>query len=166
MSCLGSHTVLTAEQRAQLEALPTGEDRYFYVMELHEELDDAFHQPTEKAWDAIHRCVTQLPPGEMLDSEAGSYPLNLTILGGRTLSDDPNFIVQLIEPHQLQDLAQALAGISNERFAELYWQHCRDYALEFGADDLSYCLDYFEQLRDFMGRIAPMGRSVVFTADQ
>jgi hypothetical protein len=162
------HSAITAEQRAHLEALPNGEERFFYLAdEIFEEVGEAFQQEMDKSWDSIHRCLTQSPPGaEMIYSEDGTYPLKLAILGGKDLSDDPSYIVTLIEPHQVPDLAQAMAGISRERFTELYWHHCRDYAPEFGEQDLEYSLEYFEYLRDFLARIAPTGRAVVFFADQ
>lgn len=167
MACRGMHSAITAEQRAHLEALPDGEERYFYLNDIYEELGDDYQQHMDKSWDAIHRCLTQSPPGEaLLDTAAGSYPLKLAIIGGKELSQDPSYLLYLIEPNDVPVLAQAMAGISPERFAELYRHHCRGYAPEFGDEDLEYSFAYFEELRDFLARIAPTGRAVVFSADQ
>jgi hypothetical protein len=166
MSCLGSLVAITAEQRAALEALPSGEDRYFYVDDLKEEAGEAFWQYLDKAWDALHRCLAQGTPGsEQLDTEWETYPLNLAIIGGKDLSE-PDYLVFLIEPGQIRDLTAALQGISEERFSELYWTHCKGALPEYGEDDLDFILGYFEEMRDFFARVAPTGRAVVFAADQ
>jgi len=167
MACRGGLVAITAEQRAQLEAIPNGDDRYFYIDSLLEEAGEEFNQELDKSWDALHRCLARGTPGsQKLDTEWGTYPLNLAILGGKDLSDDPGYLVFLIEPGQIGDLTAALQGISEERFAELYWKHCEGAWPEYGEEDLEYNLEYFEAMRDFFARVAPTGRAVVFTADQ
>ena len=167
MSCLGSHVAITAEQRARLEALPHGEDRYFFIDALREEVDEALQQDLDISWDAIHRCLAQgLPDSEKLDTEWGTYPLNHVILGGKDLSDDRNYLIFLVEPDQVRDLTAALQGITEERFAELYWTHCKGAWPEYGEEDLEFNWDYFQAMRDFFARAMPTGRAVVFTADQ
>ena len=167
MSCLGSLVALTAEQRAKLEALPNGEERYFYVDSVKEEAGEEFWQYLDKSWDALHRCLAQGTPGsEQLDTEWGTYPLNLAIIGGKEMSDDDNYIVSLIEPEQLPDIAAALKDITEEQFAALYWRHCEGAFPEYGEEDLEFSMEYFEEMRDFFARVAPTGRAVVFTADQ
>ena len=166
MSCLGSHIAITAEQRAHLEALPNGEERYFYICDL-EELDEESWQTLDKSWDAIHRCLAEgTPDSEMLDTEWGAYPLKLAILGGKHLGEQGEYLVHLIEPGQVRDLTAALQEITEERFAELYWKHCKGAYPEYGEEDLGYSWGYFEEMRDFFVRIAPSGRAVVFSADQ
>ena len=167
MSCLSLLVALTPEQRTELEALPDGEDRYFYVDSLMETNDKEFWQELDKSWDALHRCLVKGTPGsEKLDTEWGTYPLNLAIIGGKEMSNDPRFLVMIVEPEQLGDLATALKGISDEQFADLYWTHCKDAWPEYGEEDLEYNLEYFHAMRDFYSRVAPTGRSVVFSADQ
>jgi hypothetical protein len=166
MSCLGSLVALTAEQRAKLEALPNGEERYFYVDSVTEEAGEEYWQYLDKSWDALHRCLAQGTPGsEKLDTEWGTYPLNLAIIGGKDLGD-PDWLVFLIEPGQIGDLTAALQEISEEAFTALYWKHCKDAWPEYGEEDLEFNLGYFEEMRDFFARVAPTGRAVVFTADQ
>jgi hypothetical protein len=167
MSCLGLLVALTAEQRAQLEALPDGEDRYFYVDSLMETSGEESYQELDKSWDALHRCLAKGTPGsKKLDTEWGAYPLNLAIIGGKWLSDDPGFIITMVEPEQLGDLAAALIGISEEQFTDLYRTHCKDAWPEYGEEDLEYNREYFHAMREFYARVAPTGRSVVFSADQ
>ena len=107
-----------------------------------------------------------LTGSKKLDTEWGAYPLNLAIIGGKWLSDDPGFIVTMVEPEQLGDLAAALIGISEEQFTDLYRTHCKDAWPEYGEEDLEYNREYFHAMREFYARVAPTGRSVVFSADQ
>ena len=82
MSCLGVHFALT-EKQLQLLTEASGDEELRAVIEgiEEEEWDESYTQETDKAWDAIHRCLSDgsLNPG------AGSYPLNRTILGGSHL---------------------------------------------------------------------------------
>jgi hypothetical protein len=81
---LGVHFAITAEQeQALLDA--DGDDE---VSELLEELeegwdDDALKVDTDKAWDAIHRCLTD----GTLHPDGGASALSHAILGGRHLHD-------------------------------------------------------------------------------
>jgi hypothetical protein len=168
MACRGGHVAITAEQRAQLEALPNGDDRYFFcVDEQWDAIGEEFRLDLDKAWDGIHRCLAQgTPNSRQLDTEWGTYPLNLPILGGKDLCDDPEYLVFLIEPAQIRDLNAAMREITEERFAQLYWKHCEGAWPEYGEEDLGYCWAYFQEMRDFFARVEPTGRTVVFTADQ
>jgi hypothetical protein len=64
------------------------------------------------------------------------------------------------------DLAAALKPIDKEWFSQKYWVHCKDAYPEYGEDDLGYTWAYFEELRDFIARMAGNGRSIIFTVDQ
>src|SRR5262249_4031598 len=100
------------------------------------------------------------------DSEAGSYPLNQAVLGGRLLYDRDDYIITLIEPAAVCDLSEALAQVSECRLARLYVKWCKGAWPEYGPEDFGYTWHWFTELRPFLARIAPTGRSVVFTADQ
>ena len=92
MGCLGVHFALTNEQRDKLLSFDSDEARIDYVREdIEEAWEDEFVQETDKAWDAIHRCLTEHRPNvERLDPDAGTYPLNMCILGGKKLFEDEN----------------------------------------------------------------------------
>lgn len=78
MSARGVHFAVIADHaRAMLAAKSDSK-----VMELIEQIEEAWEEPfvveTDKAWDAIHRCLTD---GSLL-YESGEYPLNHCICGG------------------------------------------------------------------------------------
>src|SRR5438105_1826129 len=78
MSARGVHFAVTSAQAKRLLAAKS--DRK--LMELVEEIEEAWEEPfvveTDKAWDAIHRCLTD---GSLL-YVSGEYPLNRCICGG------------------------------------------------------------------------------------
>jgi hypothetical protein len=75
MSARGVHFAISSGQGKQLLAAKS--DRK--LMALVDELEETWEEPivceTDKAWDAIHRCLTS---GSLL-YVSGAYPLNHTV---------------------------------------------------------------------------------------
>lgn len=178
---LGVHFAITAEQRAALESCAGDEARADYVREVIEEgSEEEFHQDTDKAWDPIHRCLSDFPPDTpwfypvdpkhgayALPEDHGTYPLNVCVLGGkRLIANEETYFIRLIEPHEVVDLVAALRPIDKPWLADKYRTHCRGAWPEYGDEDFEYVWEYFEPLRDFLTRMAGNGRAVIFTADQ
>src|SRR5215468_1056619 len=105
MSARGVHFAVTPVQAKQLLAAKS--DRR--LMELVEEIEEGWEEPfvveTDKAWDAIHRCLTD---GSLL-YVSGEYPLNLCICGGRQLYRGRDYTVSFVSASQVKDVAAALA---------------------------------------------------------
>lgn len=181
MGCLGVHIALTDEQRANFLKLDNDNDRIAY---LTEEVEEAWDEPhfleTDKAWDAIHRCLSDFPPDTpefypqegvtrafALPENHGTYPLKVCVLGGKKLmEDESNYFMRLIEPNEVIDAARALENIDKAWLSEKYWTHCRGAWPEYGEEDLEYTWAYFEDMRDYFRRMAGNGRAVLFTASQ
>ena len=161
----GAHFALTDEQRVKLLNLKSDEERIDYVTEdIEEDWDKEYAQETDKAWDAIHRCLTEQPPNTPeLDADCGEYPLKVCIFGGRPLIPNEAGTIRLIEANEVSDLAQALDPITKEWFAEKYSTHCKGAWPEYGKEDFGYTWDWFCKLRDFFRRAATAQRAVIFT---
>ena len=184
MSCLGLHIALTAAQLQGLEALPHPQERIDHLEKLTEPWDEEFFQETDKAWDAIHRCLGEFPPDTewfyqvpprlgpyALPENHGSYPLRWCILGGRRLvpdelPDKSNYFMRLIEPSEVIDIAKALPAIDKAWMREKYFHHCKGAWPEYGENDFEYTWEWFQPLRAYFIRMAGNGRSIVFSADQ
>ena len=176
----GHHVAITAEQRAELESIADETERVFSFKDLLDAADDRYVQGTDKAWDAIHRCLSDWPPDTPhfyavepeegafdLPENHGTYPLKLCVLGGkRLLTSEYDYFLRLIEPHEVVDLAAALKPIDKSWLGEKYWTHCKGAWPEYGEDDLEYTWEYFELLRDFFTRMSGNGRPIVFYAPQ
>ncbi len=184
MAARGSFYGLRKNDLDELMALPEEERPFFLCDTIYgrREFDvEANSQDVDKAWDALHRCLGEFPPDTpyfyddnwsdggawALPENYGRYPLKLAVLGGtRLYKKDNNWLVHLVEPAAVKDIAKALQQIDREELARRYWLHCRGAWPEYGEEDLEYTWDYFQLMRDFYYAMAEDDRWVVFVADQ
>lgn len=159
---LGYHFALTADQeRRLLAAADAGDqDAVGEILEEIEETDaytDDLRVGTDKAWDAIHRCLSD----GSLDPDGGDYPLSYAILGGRHMHDD--YYVCYISAAEVRDVAAALHGIDETDLRRRYDQIDDNYQQP-RDDDFRYTWENFRDVRAFYDRAAAAGRAVIFTA--
>jgi hypothetical protein len=137
------------------------------LMEILEDIEEAWDEErlaeSDKAWDAIHRCLTD---GSLL-YESGEYPLNHVVCGGRQLHDGDDYTVSLVAPDQVRDVAAALAPVTKEWLRERYFSLLSpdDYAGSIDDEDFDYTWDWFTRIRDLYRKAVREGRAVVFTVD-
>jgi hypothetical protein len=163
MACRGVLFAVTDDTVESLLAASSDEQ----VMELVESVEETWDKEhlaeTDKAWDAIHRALTD----GTLAPAAGSYPLNRAILGGRHLHQGDDYIVALVSKNEVGDVADALSKIDERAFRERYRQLVpKDYAPEYGDEDLAYSWAYFQEVVTLYARAQGAGRAVIFTVDQ
>ena len=101
--------------------------------------------------------------------------LNEVLGGGRKMSvadmerlqtDEHDYFIRLIEPHEVLDIVPAMQAIDKAWIREKYLMHCHGAWPEYGEEDVEYTWEYFQLLRDFFARMAGNGRAILFTADQ
>lgn len=179
---LGVHIALTPEQRTKLLALETDEARYDCVEEFGETVDEEYTCDTDKAWDAIHRCLGEFPPKADYFTEVpeqwgtwdspdkyGSDPLRLAILGGRKIySDEKEYFIRLIEADQVRNVANAMNVIDDAEIRQRYIKYCNDAwgGAYRDSEDIDYTAEYFGYLKEFFSGIAKKNMAIIFTADQ
>jgi hypothetical protein len=166
MAARGVHFSLDAAQVAALKAVAAAE-RVDFVQETFEEelwsADRSRGEETDKAWDAIHRALTD---GE-LGWDNGSYPLNHAILGGKLLSEEEDYILSLKSVEAVRDVAMALKGVTQEQLRAGYDQmDPESYGMPLSDEDFEYTWAYFQGLVTFYERAAGKGLAVLFTVDQ
>ncbi len=166
MGCLGLHLSRDEEQVSALRATP-GNQRVEYVQEeLEERLwssEPSRGQETDKAWDAIHRALTD---GD-LGYDNGEYPLSHVVLGGEPLYSGDDYVMSLKTPAQVRAVAAALDAVTKELLRAGYNAiEQASYQGELGEEDFEYTWDWFGGLVEFYRRAAAEGRWVLFTADQ
>ena len=119
-------------------------------------------QETDKAWDAIHRSLTD----GNLEWDNGSYPLNHVILGGELLYHESDYILSLKLPDQVRDIATALDGYTKDEFRAGYGRiDPRTAGYKVGDEDFEYTWHWFVPLRRFYARAAKDTRAVVFKGE-
>lgn len=160
---LGVHFAIEAEhERSLLAADDDGDsERVGEILEELEESwpDDALKVDTDKAWDAIHRCLTD----GTLDPDGGPYPLSHTVLGGRHLHEE--YYVVYVSPDEVRDVASALHDVESAWLRRQFDAiDDPDYRGAGDDADFAYTWDNFLDLRAFYDRAAAAGRAVVFTA--
>ena len=58
MGCLGVHFAITLEDAQRVTSQPDDDSLLEVVHDIKERWDEAWLQDSDKAWDAIHRCLT------------------------------------------------------------------------------------------------------------
>ncbi|WP_179277147.1 YfbM family protein [Actinoplanes regularis] len=159
---LGVYFAITAEQeRSLLVAADGGDDEVGEILEVLEESwdDDRLKADTDKAWDAIHRCLAD----GTLDPDGGEFPLSHAVLGGRHLHDE--YYVVYLTADQVRDVSDALQAVDRA------WLRRRfdtiddpDYRGARDEVDFDYTWVNFVDVREFYQRAAAARRAVIFTA--
>ena len=160
MACRGVSFALSSEELSRLLAAETDADRIGIVQEEIEEKWDEDHLcQLDKAWEAIHRCLTDgtLNPGKP--------PLSLAILGGRSLYGGSDYIMRLVTADQLPGLVEAVQQIDRRDMRHRY-DAMVGYEAPQGDEDFEYTWEYFTGLVEFLVRAHRETRAVLFTADQ
>lgn len=166
MTCRGVFFALSPSQREQLLSLRSDDERLQYIQEgIEEAWDEAHLLEIDKAWDAIHRCLTD----GSLSIRSSSSPLGKLILGGRQLFfDTQTYIVNLIEHDELPEISAALGTVTKD-WMQAQYERLRntDYPQEFISEqDWQYTWDWFSGIPDFIARADHERRSVIFTVNQ
>jgi hypothetical protein len=169
MGCRGVYFALTEEESQQL--LQAKDDRavleYFWENDGHR--DEGWVQPTDKAWDAIHRCLSD---GTLRCK--GKSITEKTVLGGKQLHKGNNYIISYLAPNEVREVSKAIADITEEWFRKKYFGLQKsflgfkysDYDAPVDQQDFEYSWAYFTGIRDLFTKAASAGRAMVFTVDQ
>ncbi len=162
MPCRGVHFALTATESTAL--LAASSDAAVLGV-VHQEIEEVWDEErlceTDKAWDAIHRCLA----GGPLEDD-GSI-LSKCILGGRQLHAGDGSIVSYLSASEVARLAPALEVIDEPALRQRYDQIGQHgYEGPIGDEDFEYTWDHFDALREFFRDAAAKGRPTVLTVDQ
>ncbi len=97
MACRGVHFAISADEQARILSAVDDEAVLTLVQDVIEERwDKEWLYESDKAWDAIHRCLTD----GTLRPNRGTYPLKLAVLGGRQLYSADDYIISLVSQHE------------------------------------------------------------------
>src|SRR5262245_34155783 len=165
----GIHYAVTREQMGRLRVAAREGDAAVLdaLYEIEPTLAEGDSQITDKAWELIHRALTgDCTPGERLDPNSGSAPLNRCVLGGRHLKPGGNTMACLAEPDEVAALASALARFDEASLRRRLLALDRPPWTRNVEDDFGYLWCWFKHLRRFLTRAGGLERAVVFKADR
>jgi len=118
----------------------------------------------DKAWDVIHRCLTD---GTLRGLGKGTTPLAWSVLGGKSLYGGSDFIVCYVTPEQVSQVSVALDEIVGNWFAQRYFSlENAGYRGPINNEELAYAWDYFTNMRNLYTRAAANNHAVIFVTDQ
>ncbi|MET7403437.1 YfbM family protein [Dactylosporangium sp. NPDC005572] len=165
MACRGMFFALTGDQEAALMATRDDDEVRALVEEI--EMGDWDGEPldceTDKAWDAMHRCLSD----GTLGSGRGLSPLDMTVLGVGNHHEGDDYVVTHVPANEVVQVAAALEAVDEAWMRQRYDRiDPTDYQGELSDEDFEYTWYWFTQVRDFYRKTAAAGRAVIFTVDQ
>ncbi len=131
------------------------------VAELEERWDPAFTCELDKAWDAIHRVLTD---GRLIFGN-GRPPLSRAILGGRRMHDGDDLIVTVKAADEVISIDRALGAWDHGRVRQAYYKLPKSDYGDLDEADLEYVWAYFEKMRELWRDAAKAERAVVFSVE-
>lgn len=167
MGCLGVHYALTEDEVNSLRRKRSDEARLNYLEETIESKyfgpQEEWHAETDKAWDAIHRALTD---GQM-GWDNGAFPLSHAIMGGEEIYELDDYIMSLKTPWEVKAIAKALRDVSEAEFKQNYLRiDPEDYGFPIDEEGCEYTWHWFQVMRKLYYRAADADRHVLFTASQ
>jgi hypothetical protein len=163
MSTRGIHFAVTPAQARDLLAARSDRALMALIAKIEEAWEKPFVVESDKAWDAIHRCLTD---GSLL-YESGEYPLNLCICGGRQLYRGRDYTASFVSAEEVKDASEALGKVTRRWMRKRYFLiDPEEYnEVEMGDEDFEYTWENFLDVRRFYRKAAKAGRAVIFTVD-
>lgn len=164
MGCRGVHFALTEDERAKLLATVESDGNVVGLVqeEIEERWDTDWLCETDKAWDAIHRCLTD---GTL--SEDDTTPLHWCVLGGSQMYVGDDYIVSFVDVPDVKAVTEAICPITEAEFRQRYDSiDDKDYGVPLSDEDFCYTWEYFSALRELFAKAAMANRSMLFSVDQ
>ncbi len=164
MACRGVHFAIEKEQYEKLISAKSDEELIEIIQdEIEEEWEEEWLHETDKAWDAIHRCLTD----GKLEWDNGEFPLKEVIIGGKKLYEGDDYIISVVSPEKVPVVARALQDINESTLKRGYEEiEQSNYDGEIGSEDFEYTWEWFKGLPPLFIKAATAGRAVVFSVDQ
>lgn len=164
MACLGVLFALTDEQAGRVLSA-VGDDAALIEIvqeEIETEWDEEWLAETDKAWDAIHRCLTD---GSLLFE--GSSPRARCIIGGRQLFEGDDYIISFVDQNQVKETAAAIRDLDEPWMRKQYFAiDADDYGVPLSEEDFGYMWEWFTGVQTLYQKAAAEGRAVIFSVDQ
>jgi hypothetical protein len=162
MACRGVHFAISDETAARMRDVEGDDDALLEVVsEVEETWDRDWLVETDKAWDAIHRCLTD---GSL---EWGASPGHKCILGERNLYEGDDYLINLLSPGDVRVVAATVCPIDKAELRRRYSAlDPAQYDGPMTEEDFEYTWENLRDLQSFFAKAAGQGRWVLFSVDQ
>lgn len=169
MSCLGVLFAVDEKIVEHIRSLPMAQRPEYISDELEEEYFEDYPERTaelDKAWDAIHRSLTD----GTLSFDCEGYTLGGVVLGGELLYYDgeeyDDYIITAKSPEQVAKIWSELEKLTKPEFKKGYDKIDSSYPEPLSKEDFEYSWEYLEEAAAFFRNAAAKGLWVLFTVDQ
>lgn len=164
MSCLGGLRAITREELDRLRLVPRA-DRVPDYLDCVMVQEDSCE--LDKAWDAIHRALTN---GKLEYGDKNS-PGCWAVLGGEVLrgsqEGEEDYIVTCKSPNQVKQVSRFLSALTRKKFRKLYFAiDPEEYGFELSEEDFDYTWSSLEDSLSFWHNAAEKELWVLFDVDQ
>jgi len=158
MAGRGIHFALSEEEDRLFQEVRTPGGVAAYLEVVCERITKPWHQGSDKAWEVIHRCLTD---GYL---HYGRSALHKCILGNKNwMGQGTNNFVNYVKPADVQAVASALGPIAKSWMRRQYWEiDPDDYEEPLSEEDFEYTWQSFQEVRKFYRQAAKAGRAVLF----
>jgi Domain of unknown function (DUF1877) len=163
MACRGVFFALTSAQETALIATRDDHEVQAFVEDVEGAWDKPWLCETDKAWDAMHRCLGD----GTLGCGRRASALDMAVLGGGHHYEGEEYVVAHVRANEVAQVSAALEAVTETWMRERY-DHIdpSDYQGQLNDEDFAYTWYWFLQVRDFYRRTAAANRAVIFTVDQ
>jgi Domain of unknown function (DUF1877) len=160
MACRGVFFALTSTQEEALVATRDDDEVRAFVEDVESAWDEPWLCETDKAWDAMHRCLSD----GTLGSGCRASALDMTVLGGGHHHEGDEYVVAHLRASEVVEVAAALETVTEEWMRQRYDRiDPSDYQGLLGDEDFAYTWYWFVQVQEFYRRAATAQRAVIFT---
>lgn len=148
---------LTSAQEAALMATRNDHEVRAFV-----DVESAWDEPwlceTDKAWDAMHRCLGDGTLGCARRASA----LDMAVLGGGHHYEGAEYVVAHVRAHEVARVSAALETVTEAWMRDRYDRiDPSDYQGELDDEDFAYTWYWFQETRNFYRRAAAADRAVI-----
>lgn len=163
MACRGVFFALTSAQEAALMSTRGDNEVRAFVADVEQQWNKPWLCETDKAWDAMHRCLSD----GTLGCGRRASSLDMAVLGGGHHHEGDEYVVAHLRAHEVTSVAAALETVTQEWMRERYDRiDPSEYQGVLSDDDFDYTWYWFGEVREFYRRAAADNRPVIFTVDQ
>jgi len=160
MSGNGILISLNEKNQDKLSSAQSDEEVINTILELEEEVDNDSIFELDKAWNILHRSLTD----GRLEYDNGEYPLNMCIMNGFQIHEGDESVVSVVPQDKVPDIAAALENITYDKFKDGF-SKIDTSNFPVTKDDLEYGWSIFQGLPEFWKHAALKNRAVVFHTD-
>ncbi|PIE54227.1 MAG: hypothetical protein CSA35_06690 [Dethiosulfovibrio peptidovorans] len=170
MSCRGMHFSLRNEDVERLMAAKNDREVLDFVQkDIEARWDEENLVASDKAWDAIHRCLTD---GTLKCKNNDTK--EKMILGGKQLYKGNDYIISFKDTDEVREVFKAIKGIEKDWFSskfynlkkKFFWFSWSQYDGPLDENDFEYTWSYFLELRGFFKKVSEHNQTVIFIVDQ